>query len=381
LPTNSSGATMHRILGYLAKEDRVYLVDKGLNIVSYKIMLAVLQYQTAVMRGDFDAANELLPSIPESEYTTVARFLESQGFKEEAMAVTLDPDHKFDLALELNLIDEAHNLILETPQDDANTTDTVTKWKRLSDAALKQNNFALTEAASIASDDFSGLLLLYSATGNLKGVQELADLATQSGKINVAFVANLLVGNVEQCSDLLIQSKRLPEAAFFARTFIPSRVQQIVSLWKEDLAKVSESAAKALASPNLNPDLFPDFQVALQVEQMFLAQRQATQNGHIPAQDYLTAKEDLDLDLIKLVKTRTQQLAGVDPVEQEQKEEERLMAEEEERLRIEAEALQAKEAQAQAEALLAKELAEKKRLEEEAALPAKSDIDDFGDDW
>ena len=59
-------------------------------------MLAVLQYQTAVMRGDFDSANVLLPNIPESEYTKVARFLESQGFKEEAFAVTTDPDHKFD---------------------------------------------------------------------------------------------------------------------------------------------------------------------------------------------------------------------------------------------------------------------------------------------
>lgn len=100
LDTNSSGATMHSVLGYLAKEDRVYLVDKSLNIVSYRVMLAVLQYQTAVMRGDFDAANELLSSIPESEYTTIARFLEAQGFKEEALEVTTDDDHKFDLALD-----------------------------------------------------------------------------------------------------------------------------------------------------------------------------------------------------------------------------------------------------------------------------------------
>jgi hypothetical protein len=42
------------------------------------------------------AANELLPNIPKSEYTKVVRFLESQGFKEEAFVVTTNPDHKFD---------------------------------------------------------------------------------------------------------------------------------------------------------------------------------------------------------------------------------------------------------------------------------------------
>jgi len=71
LETSATGQTQHTITGYLAKEDRVHLVDKSLNIIS----LAVLQYQMAVMRGDFDAANELLPNIPELEYTKVALLL------------------------------------------------------------------------------------------------------------------------------------------------------------------------------------------------------------------------------------------------------------------------------------------------------------------
>ena len=83
LDTTSNGSTMHSILGYLAKEDRVFLIDKSMSIITYKVMLSMLQYQTAVVRGDFDTANELLPNIPESEYLAVARFLENQGFKEE----------------------------------------------------------------------------------------------------------------------------------------------------------------------------------------------------------------------------------------------------------------------------------------------------------
>ena len=304
LDTSAAGTTKHRILGYLAKEDRVYLVDKSLNISSHKVMLAVLQYQTAVMRGDFDAANELLPSIPESEYTTVARFLESQGFKEEAMAVTTDSDHKFDLALELGHIDVAHNLLDEIPEEERDSTDTLAKWKKLSDLALKDTNLALCESASKASNDFSGLLLLYSATGNADGMEELAKAAEEGGKTNVAFVAYLLTGNVEACADLLISTKRLPEAAFFARTYLPGRVDEIVQLWKEDLSKISESAANALAMPSENPDLFPDQAFAMQVEQMFMAQRDAVKASGVPASDYPTAKDDLDLNLIELIKAR-----------------------------------------------------------------------------
>ncbi len=304
LDTNSSGASMHSILGYLAKEDRVYLVDKSLNIVSYKIMLAVLQYQTAVMRGDFDAANELLAAIPEAEYTTIARFLESQGFKEEALEVTTDDDHKFDLSLELGKIDIAHSLMQEIPSDEMNSIDTMAKWKKLSDAALKISDFDLTEACSLASDDFPGLLLLYSAVGNFEGMEALANAAQKKGKTNVAFIAYLLTGNVEACADLLINTNRLPEAAFFARTYLPSRVEEIVSLWKADLSKVSETAANALAEPKSSPELFPDLDVALQVEQMFLAQREATKAAGIAASDYPTAKDDLELDLIALVKSQ-----------------------------------------------------------------------------
>merc|ERR1719354_609516 len=306
LETSAGGTTKHSILGYLAKEDRVYVIDKSLNISSYRVLLSVLEYQTAVMRGDFDSANELLPAIPESEYTTVARFLESQGFKEEALAVTTDPDHKFDLALELGHIDVAHVLMDETAEEEKDTTDTMAKWKRLSDAALRDSNFELCEAASLASNDYAGLLLMYSAIGNYAGMESLAQSAEAGEKTNVAFSAYLLTGNVEACADILVSSNRLPEAAFFARTYVPSRVDEIVSLWKADLAKISESAAEALVKPSDQKEVFPDFDIALQVEKMFLTQRDATKASGIPSSEYLTAKEDLELNLIDLIKSQSQ---------------------------------------------------------------------------
>lgn len=393
LDTNSSGATMHKVLGYLAKEDRVYLVDKSLNIVSYRVMLAVLQYQTAVMRGDFDAANELLSSIPESEYTTIARFLEAQGFKEEALEVTTDDDHKFDLALELGKIDIAHELMKQTPPDEKNSIDTMAKWKKLSDAALRISDFELTEACSLSSDDFPGLLLLYSAVGNFEGMEQLAEMAQLKGKTNIAFVSYLLTGNVEECANLLIATNRFPEAAFFARTYLPSRVEEIVSLWRQDLAKVSETAANALADPASHPELFPDSDVALQVEQMFLAQRAATKATGISASDYPTAKGDLDLDLIALVKGQgggappppPPVAPASEPASGEASEAEAAHEADQQRLAEEAAAAEAERlaadegAAAEAARIAAEE--EAAAVAAAAATPAEDNAEDFGDDW
>lgn len=389
LETSAGGQTQHTVLGYLAKEDRVYLVDKSLNIVAYKVMLAVLQYQTAVMRGDFDAANELLPNIPETEYTKVARFLESQGFKEEAFSVTTDPDHKFDLALELGQTETAHHLLLEIPEEDNHSTETESKWKRLSDAALKENNLDLVEAASLASHDYSDLLLLYSAVGNLAGMERLAEAASMQGKTNVAFIAYLLIGNVEACAELLVTTKRLPEAAMFVRTYLPSKIDEIVALWKEDLSSVSETAATALASPASNPELFPDLDIGLQVEHMFLAQRESTKGTGMAGTDYLTAKDDLELNLIDLIKAQsgggeTKEPDPADAAASLEEEEAAVAAgqaeaEAEQRIAEEAAAMEVMKV---AEENAAAEAAEAEKLAAETATAEESEAaDDFKEDW
>lgn len=65
--------------GYIAKENRLYLGDKELNVVSYSLQLSVLEYQTAVMRRDFAIADRVLPTIPTEYRTRVAHFLEKQA--------------------------------------------------------------------------------------------------------------------------------------------------------------------------------------------------------------------------------------------------------------------------------------------------------------
>merc|ERR1712072_1200367 len=55
------------IVGYLPKENRVYLVDRDYAVVSYQLLLSVLEYQTAVVRRDFETAATILPTIPREE--------------------------------------------------------------------------------------------------------------------------------------------------------------------------------------------------------------------------------------------------------------------------------------------------------------------------
>ncbi|KAG5179548.1 coatomer WD associated region-domain-containing protein [Tribonema minus] len=286
------------MLGYLPKEDRVYLMDKAKGIYSYKVLQSYLQYQTAVVRKDFEAANALLPSIPASEYTAVARFLESQGFKEEALAVSRDPDHRFDLACELGKLALARELLDAIPPAEYDTLDSQTKWKRLGDLALSECDMALVEKCAANSGDLGGLLLLHSSTGNAAGLAALAADAAKAGKTNVGFLALFLLGRLEECLELLVKAGRLPEAAFMARTYLPSEMPRLVELWKKDLQSVSVKAAEALADPSQYPNLFEDLDVALRVEQMFKAQR----GRPIPAAQWPQAKDQLDMDLIALVK-------------------------------------------------------------------------------
>lgn len=66
------------LLGYIPNDNRLYLGDKELNIVSFNLLLSVLEYQTAVMRKDFETADKVLATIPKDQCTRIAHFLEKQ---------------------------------------------------------------------------------------------------------------------------------------------------------------------------------------------------------------------------------------------------------------------------------------------------------------
>ncbi len=81
---------------------------------------------------------------------------------------------------------------------------------------------------------------------------------------------------------MLIETNRLPEAAFFTRTYLPSQISRVVKLWRDELAKKNEKAAQALADPNEYENLFPGYQNTLKAEQYLERERRAL----LPASEY-----------------------------------------------------------------------------------------------
>ncbi|KAF8121048.1 coatomer WD associated region-domain-containing protein [Boletus edulis] len=105
------------ILGYIPAHNRVYLADKDMHIYTYALSLSVVEYQTAVLRGDMEGAAEILPTPPKEQLNKVARFLERRDLKEIVIQVTSDPDHKFDLSLQLDDLDAAVDIIMRNSKN------------------------------------------------------------------------------------------------------------------------------------------------------------------------------------------------------------------------------------------------------------------------
>ena len=59
---------------------------QDLNVVSYYLPVSVLEYQTAILREDFETAERILPKIPADQRSKIARFLEAQGAARPAAA-------------------------------------------------------------------------------------------------------------------------------------------------------------------------------------------------------------------------------------------------------------------------------------------------------
>ncbi|KAK9451268.1 coatomer WD associated region-domain-containing protein [Limtongia smithiae] len=239
------------MLGYIPRDGRVYLADKDSNVVSYAVSLAVLEYQTVVLRGDMEQAAELLEQVPQTERTRIARFLEGQGYKELALEVSTDPDHKFELALSLGNLEVAKEIA------QADTSDH--KWKTLGDTALQKWDVALAEKCYAAVSDLGSLLLIYTSTNNVDGLRGIAKKAVDAGVHNVAFTALWAVGDVVACAELLKSTDRKPEAALFSMTYIPKEEQLVVDDDEEAAASTVEEVSpseeyEASPAPETNGD-------------------------------------------------------------------------------------------------------------------------------
>ncbi|KAG5730050.1 Coatomer subunit beta' [Termitomyces sp. T112] len=220
-----------------------------------------------------DAAAEILPTLPKDQLNKVARFLESKDLKELAIQLTTDPDHKFDLALQLDDLDTALEITRNVPETEAEL-----KWKALGDRALTVWRFDLARECFEKANDLSALMLLLSATGDRTGLQALAEKAEEKGQNNLAFATRFQLGDAGACVDLLVKTQRAPEAALFARTYAPSYASRAVEAWKADLSsKKRPKIAASIADPTSNPELFEEgWEEVLAAENSF---RQRSEDG------------------------------------------------------------------------------------------------------
>ncbi|KAF4164319.1 hypothetical protein CNMCM6936_009323 [Aspergillus lentulus] len=254
------------VLGYLPRDGRIYLADKDVNVVSFGVSLSMVEYQTVVLRGDMDMAAELLKDVPQDQMNKVARFLEGQGYKEMALEVATDPEHRFELALSLNNLDTALEIAREANVEH--------KWKIVGDAAMAAWNLALAEECFMNAKDLGSLLLLHTASGNRAGLRQLAEQASEAGLQNVAFSSLWSLGDVDGCIDLLVRTNRLAEAVLFAQTYKPSRAPELVVQWKASLEQSGKSkVARLIGVPPGAPDvvatdddLFPEWDEYLHLE-------------------------------------------------------------------------------------------------------------------
>lgn len=240
------------LLGYIQKENRLYLGDKEFNVVSYSLPLSVLNYQTDVMRGDLEAADAILTEIPDHQRTRLAYFLEKQNLKERALAVTKDSGHKFDLALSLKKLDLCYTLAEEEGSND--------KRKQVADLAIAECNFDLAAQCMKTIKDSSGLLLLALATNNKQLLEEVADMARSEGLSNVAFVAEYILGDLRKALESICASEAtIPHAAIMARRSKNlDLTSEMVGLWKDLLRPKNAAVAAKIADPKMYPNLFPD---------------------------------------------------------------------------------------------------------------------------
>lgn len=133
---------------------------------------------------------QVLPTIPKEQRTRVAHFLEKQGFKQQALAVSSDPEHRFELAIQLSDLKvgpntfsfaekinsqiisikvKHHNnrkILLQTARELAAEANSEQKWKQLAELATSKSQFELAQECLHKANDYGGLLLLATSSGN-----------------------------------------------------------------------------------------------------------------------------------------------------------------------------------------------------------------------
>jgi coatomer subunit beta' len=215
------------LLGYLESTNKLYLMNKNFQLISYSFPYNFIKYQMAILEKDFTQAEKLLPKIPESFNESVIKFLEKFELYDLCYKITKNPNQKFSLAIKLKKLSEAYEIAKNSKNSE--------KLKMVSDLAIELGEFNFAEKTMKEGNDWNGLLLYYSSIQNRKKLKEFADEAKKAGMFNVAFGSYFQLNNYDDCLNILLDSRRFPEAATFARTYIPSKVEDVIEVWNKQI--------------------------------------------------------------------------------------------------------------------------------------------------
>ena len=250
------------LLGFLPSEKRIYLTDQDLQVTSYAIMPSLITFQSSVLAGgDLSSALPLLESIPSTYYARLAVFLQRRGYLREALKISPDAHFQFDLAIQLNDLSLARELLSTKMSGEQE------KWQELGRVALKAWNLPIAEEALDKAGDLASLFLLYAAAGDVDGLMHVAKEASKKfGHVNLAFAAYVKAGAYVSAFELLLSEGRASEAALFARTYGLSaeNVAKAVEMWRVALiVKKKEKVAGSLADPVSHAEKFGDCKLGM----------------------------------------------------------------------------------------------------------------------
>lgn len=83
---------------------------------------------------------------------------------------------------------------------------------------------------------------------------------------NIAFVAYYMLNDLDSCLNLLIKRDKLAEASFFSRAYIPSKMSEVVKMWRDATSASNKKLGQSLADPEKYENLFPEFAQSLELE-------------------------------------------------------------------------------------------------------------------
>ena len=202
-------------------------MNKNFQLISYSFPYNFIKYQMAILDKDFTQAEKLLLKIPESFNESVIKFLEKFELYDLCYKITKNPNQKFSLAIKLKKLSEAYEIAKNSKNSE--------KLKMVSDLAIELGEFNFAEKTMKEGNDWNGLLLYYSSIQNRKKLKEFADEAKKAGMFNISFGSYFQINNYDDCLNILLDSRRYPEAATFARTYLPSKVEDVIEVWNKQI--------------------------------------------------------------------------------------------------------------------------------------------------